>query len=130
MVVTDVGGVATVTIAGGGGTTPTHTSYCGISADEAFTAAEFLAGTSGTGNALAIPAYTGTRHVGFARPTSEGAITALYLYAQGSPNTQNQISAWTVETVELDIGGDPHYVVRSNNLLTGASGYTAVVEVA
>ena len=69
----------------------THISYCTTSADEVFTEAEFLAGTTGAGNALAAPAYTGTMHVGFARPVSEGVITRLYIYAEGSRNTQNQI---------------------------------------
>ena len=109
---------------------PTHTSYVAVDADTDFTAAEFLAGTSGVGNALAVPTFTGTAYVGFARPVSAGTITAVYLYAQGSPNTINVIGAYTVETAALDVGSENHYVVRSNNALSPPIGYVLVMEVA
>ena len=106
-----------------------HNSYVGISANASVTEAEFLAGTAGMGNALDVPVYTGTQYIGFARPASEGTITQVYVYAESSPNTTNQIGAWTVETAELDISGTAHIVVRSNNALTPPIGYTLVVEV-
>ena len=108
------------------GTTPdpTHTSYCGTSADTTITEVEATGGTTGTGNALAVPTYTGALHVFFLRPTSEGAITAVYIYDDGSPNTQNQISAWTA--FNLSVGGVAHDGVYSV-ALTMASGL--IVEV-
>ena len=109
---------------GSGGTpTATHTSYVGVSDDTAITPAEALAGTSGQGNALTIPAYDGARHVFFARPITAGDFSAVYLYAAGSPNTQNQISAWTQLTSTIEIGGEAHDVIYSNAALTGAGGF-------
>ena len=102
---------------------PTHTSYVGTSPDTAISSAEATGGTSGTGNALAIPAYTGSRHVFFARPVSVGDFTAVYIYEDGSRNTQNQISAWTQVATVLNIGGEDHNVIYSNAALTGSGGF-------
>ena len=108
----------------------THTSYTATGDDTAWTAAEFTSGNSGVGNALAVPIYTGAKHVAFARPVSAGVITAVYLYAESAPNKQNQIGAWTVQAATLDIGGEDHYVVYSNNALNPPSGYVLFLEVA
>ena len=119
---TAAGGVLTITV--GAEPDPTHTSYCGVSDDTTITETEATDGTTGVGNALVVPTYTGTMHVFFLRPTSEGAITAVYIYDDGSPNTQNQISAWTA--FNLDVGGVAHDGVYSVGL-TSASGL--IVEV-
>ena len=107
--------------------TPTHTSYLAVSADTTFTEAEALAGTSGTGNALAVPDYNGSMHVGFIRPASEGDFTAVYIYTSGARNTQNQLTSWAQATAVLDVGGEDHNVLYSLDPLTGASGL--IVEV-
>ena len=117
-------------VAQGGTPTPTHTTYAVTGPDQVFTAAEFQAGNSGVGNAIALPNWTGAAYGGIARPVSAGTITELYLYAQGAGRGNNQIGAFTVQTATLDIGGDPHYVVYSNNLLTYIAGLTFVLEVA
>lgn len=106
-----------------------HMSYVGVSPDGVFSAAEFLAGATGVGNALPVPVYVGSMRIGFARPMSLGVITVLYLYAEGSPNTTNQIGSWSVAADVLDIAGEDHYVIVSNNLLAAPAGYTLVVEV-
>ena len=110
----------------------THTSYTATGADQAFTEAEFTgsAGNSGVGNALALTDWTGTQYAAFARPTSAGAITELYFYAQGAGRGNNQVGAWTVQAATLSIGGEDHYVVYSNNELNFLSGLTLVIEVA
>ena len=110
--------------------TPTHTSYVASSADAVFTAAEFMAGASGQGNSLAVPVYTGSRFVAFARPVSAGTITELYFHAQGAGRGNNQIGAWTVLGDVLDIGGEDHYVVHSDGPLNAIAGVVFVVEVA
>ncbi len=118
----------------GGGTPPpppppTHTSYIGLSADAAFTAAEFQAGNSFTGDTGTVPVWSGMSYVGFARPVSEGTITELYFYAQGAGLGNNQIGAWTVESATLDIGGEDHYVVRSDGPLNYIAGLTFVMTI-
>ena len=113
-----------------GVTPPSHTSYCTVSTDDVFDEPEFLAGTTGTGNALAAPVYTGRRYVAFARPTSAGAITAVFVYAQGAGRGNSQFGSWTVESAELSIGGEQHFVVRSNNDLAAVPvSVTLIVEV-
>ena len=101
-------------------------SYCGTSEDSAITETEAQAGTSGESNALAIPAYSGARHVFFLRPAAQGAITTVYLYASGHRNTQNQRTAFTPITVT--VGGASHVGVVSREALTGAGG--RIMEVA
>ena len=126
----DSDGVVTVNIPGGSTPpTPTHTSYAAVGADTTWTEAEFQAGTNGAGNSLAVPTYTGSMHVGFARPVSAGTITEVYFYAMGAGRGQDQIGAWTVQMDTLDIGGEDHYVVYSNNALSAISGIAFVVEV-
>ena len=108
-----------------------HNSYVALSPDTDWTAAEAQAGTSGQGNALPVPPYAGApQHWGYFRPSSVGPITAVFIYAQGSPNTNNQISAWTVAPAVISIGGEDHNYVYSNNPLAAPVGYTAVLEVA
>lgn len=126
---TDDAHLATKAYVDGSMSTPGHTSYCATSADAAFTEAEFTGGNSGQGNVLTVPTYTESMYVGFARPTSAGAISQIYFYAQGAGRGNNQIGAWTVEATELDIGGENHYVIRSNGPLTAIDGVTFVVEV-
>ena len=107
--------------------TPTHTSYVGVGPDTTWADAEALAGNSFTGNSGAVPAYTGAMHVAFYRPTAAGNFSAVYIYDAGSPNTQNQISAWTQQVATVDVGGEDHYVLYSTDPLTGAGGL--IVEV-
>ena len=114
-------------------TTPppaTHTSYTATGADATFTEAEFLAGTSGTGNSVNVADWTGALYAAFARPTSAGTITELYFYAQGAGRGNNQIGGWTVEAATLSISGEDHYVIRSNGALTFISGVSVAIEVA
>ena len=101
--------------------TPTHTSYVGVSSDTDITEAEALAGTSGTGNALAVPVYVGAQHVFSLRPATQGAVTAVYIYEAGNRNTQNQLSSW-MAIPTLDVGGEDHVGIYSIDPLTGASG--------
>ena len=110
--------------------TPTSTSYAATGADGDFTAAEFMAGTSGQGNSLELNAWSGAQRAAFARPVTAGMITEVYFYAMGAGRGQNQIGAWTVQAAMLDIGGEAHYVVVSNNALTAITGITFVLEVA
>ena len=105
----------------------THSSYINVKADTVPTEVNALAGETFVGNAGPIPAYAGAMHVLFYRPTSEGDFTAVYLYQDGSPNTQNQISAWTQAAATVDVGGEDHNVLYSIDVLTGAGGF--IVEV-
>ena len=121
-------GQITINASGGSGPgpSPTHTSYVGLSADRVPTEAEAKAGTTGTGNALAVPAYPGgteTTYVFYAAPASEGDFTAVYLYPDGSRNTQSQITAWEQLAATLDIDGVAHNVLMSRSTLRGAAGY-------
>ena len=111
----------------GASPTPTHTSYINVKADTVPTAANAQAGEDFIGNSGPIPAYAGSMHVLFYRPASEGDFTAVYIYQSGSPNTQNQISAWTQAAATVDVGGEDHNVLYSGDVLTGAGGF--IVEV-
>ena len=73
--------------------------------------------------------WTGSMYAAFARPTSAGTISELYFYADGAGRGNNQIGAWTIETAALDIGGEDHYVISSNNILTAIAGIQVVIEV-
>ena len=105
----------------------THSSYIGVKSNTVPTAANAQAGETFVGNAGPIPAYTGARHVLFYRPTTQGDFTAVYLYEDGSPNVQNQISAWTQAAATVIVGGEDHNVLYSDDPLTGAGGF--IVEV-
>ena len=119
---------------GGGGMTPTvdHTSYLSFKATNTFASADFTkAGvSSGQGNVLVQPSgWTAAGYLGFARPASVGDFTQIYIYVQGSRNTQNQITAWTQQSGTVDIGGEAHNVLVSNAQLTPLSGTTLEYEV-
>ena len=116
------------------GTSPpvtTHTSYLASTAyaNDMITAAEIDAGQSGAGNALAAVVWQGMLRLAFLRPASEGDFSAVYLYAMGARTTNNQIGAWTQLADEIDIGGEGHLVLLSNNPLAPPQGYTLIVEV-
>ena len=123
------GVVATLMLAGSVVVPPTHTSYVAVSEDAVITESEALAGTSGTGNALAVPDFIDPSFVAFLRPVSQGIFTAVYLYAEGARNTQNQITAWTQQAAPLDVGGEDHYILITNGPLDAPQGFTLVVEV-
>ena len=109
----------------------THTSYLVATPDMAIAdSAEAMSGTSGTGNALEAPIYTGSQHLAFIRPATEGDFTAVYLYARGARNTNSQLSAWTQLANPIDVGGEDHLILISNNPLIAPQGYTLIVEVA
>ena len=105
---------------------PSHTSYCGVSDDDTIIQTEVDDANTGTGNALAIPAYTGAKHVFFLRPATEGAITAVFVYEDGVPNMQSQLGSWTAFTF-TPTGGAAHNGIYSTAALTGAGGF--IVEV-
>ena len=112
--------------------TPTHTSYTATRADASYVAGDFTGaqGNSFTGNRGTVVDWVGAQFAGFARPVSAGVITELYWYADGAGRGNNQIGAWTVETLTLSIAGEDHYVIRSNGAQTFFAGITFVIEVA
>ena len=118
----------------GGGVTPvpTHTSYTSTRPDAFFAEGDFTGaqGLSFTGNRGQVIDWVGAQFAGFARPVSAGVITELYWYADGAGRGNNQIGAWTVETLTLSIAGEDHYVIRSNGAQTFFAGITFVIEVA
>ena len=105
VVVTDVGGVATVTIAGGGGNVPTHTDqYLAGKATSAFVAADFT-GTAGvayadTAHTATMPTVTGNVFGAVARLATDPAPTFADVNGTGT----NQIADFTQQagTVTLD----------------------------
>ena len=106
VVLTDVAGVATVTIAGGGGNTPTHTEqYLAGKATNAFVAADFTgaAGVAyGAGEHTAtMPAVAGNVYGGVARLSTDPAP----VFADVNGTGTNQISDFTQQAGTVEIGG-------------------------
>ena len=106
-----------------------HQSYIIVGDTATVTLAQVQAATGFMGNAGPVPAYTGQKYLSFLRPEDEGAFRAIYLYAQGTPNTQNQIGAWSQQPNALTVGGVPHLILTSDGLLSPPVGYTLVLEV-
>ena len=79
VVVTDVGGVATITITGGGTPDPgDHTRRAAISEDETLDTAENTAATTTTSDTVTMPTWTGgTRFLYIGVPEAEGDITGI-----------------------------------------------------
>ena len=100
----------------------THTRYVAASADNAFTAAEFLG--SSTTDQLTLPAFAENRYVAFAIPNDQPDLTTIR--QQGG--SLNQIGAFERVAGTLRIGGQPYKVWRSRNvLLPAVSGTTWTV---
>ena len=115
VVLTDVGGVATVTVPGGGGTVPTHTEqYLAGKATNAFVAADFT-GTQGV-------AYTAGEHTA-TLPTVTGnvfgAVARLEtdpepVFADVNGSGLNQISDFTQQAGTVTINSAAYNVWVSN----------------
>ena len=125
VVVTDVGGVATVTIAGGGTPpTPPRLPIRAMSGSQLTTRSP----RARRWRVLLVPVMPWQFPLmlepsmcSSSRPATEGVVTAVYIYADGSPNTQNQISSWT-EIASLDVSGVDHVGIYSTDPLNGAGG--------
>ena len=101
----------------------THTNYVGLTSDAltAVTAALFI--VSGVNEALTLPTYTGTRRLLFARPTSEGDPSEVFLYQSGMRNTVNQIHIFTKSATVITLGGEDHNWWGTVDLQNGFGGY-------
>ena len=116
VVVTAVGTVATVTITGGGGGTPTHSDqYLAGKATSTFVAGDFT-GAQGVAYAASahsatMPAVTGNVYAGVARLTSDPAPT----YADVNGTGLNQFSDFTQQAGTIALGGSSFNVWASDN---------------
>ena len=101
----------------------THTNFVGIidGALSAVTATDFT--VSGITEVLTIPAYSGTRRLLFARPSSESDPSAVYLYQSGNRNTVNQISIFVKSNTSIQLGGEAHNWWGTADLQNGAGEY-------
>ena len=101
VVVTNVGGVATITIAGGATPTTMHNLYVGWSSDTAVDATEVLSGAFSDTNSATIPTDTGTLYLWVWRSDSDGGDpTEVHIAGGGnSRNTFGVASALTVDSV-------------------------------
>ena len=101
----------------------THTNFVGIidGALSAVTATDFT--VSGITEMLTIPAYSGTRRLLFARPSSESDPSAVYLYQSGNRNTVNQISIFVKSNTSIQLGGESHNWWGTADLQNGAGEY-------
>ena len=101
----------------------THTNFVGIidGALSAVTATDFT--VSGITEVLTIPAYSGTRRLLFARPSSESDPSAVYLYQSGNRNTVNQISIFVKSNTPIQLGGESHNWWGTADLQNGAGEY-------
>ena len=115
---TNVGGVATVTIAGGGGPAPTHTDqYLAGKATNTFVAADFT-GTQGVAYAAnshtaTLPTVTGNVFIGVARLASDPAPTFADVNSQGI----NSFTDFTQQAGTITINADTYDVYVSNYAL-------------
>ena len=111
VVVTEVSGVATVTIPGGGGNTPTHSEqYLAGKATSAFVAADFT-GTEGvayaTGEHTAtMPTVTGNVFAAVARLATDPDPT----FADVNGTGLNQFSDFTQQSGTVTLGGSAYNV--------------------
>ena len=101
----------------------THTNFVGITAGElsAVVIADFT--VSGVAAALAIPAYSGTRRLLFARTATESDPSAVYLYQSGNRNIVNQLSTFVKSNTSVQLDGEAHNWWGTVDLLSGAGGY-------
>ena len=102
VVVTNVGGVATVTIAGGAMPTTTHSLYVGWSVDTAVDAAEVLAGAESDTSSVTIPTDTGSLYLFVWRSDTDGGDpTEVHIAGGGNArNTFGPASALTAGGVD------------------------------
>ena len=126
VVVTDVGGVATVTIAGG--TTPTpvdHTRYGALKATVGFIATDFTGanGFNSDTSTLAAPAYTTEQFLAFALRQDIGDPTDIR--EEGS--AFNAFSLFTKQAAQLTIGVDMYNVWESDAALLPNSAQNWVI---
>ena len=102
VVVTNVGGVATVTIAGGAMPPTTHALYVGWSVDTTVDAAEVLAGAESDTSSVTIPTDTGSLYLFVWRSDTDGGDpTEVHIAGGGNArNTFGPASALTAGGVD------------------------------
>ena len=121
VVVTDDSGVATVTIAsGGGGGTPaqTHDLWAGWSTDDTVTETEVLAAASSDTNTVTLPTSTGNQYLFIWRSDTDGG-DPDEVHIAGAGNTRNSFGAAAALTVSGNAGQVIVSVTTQNSGLLG-----------
>ena len=103
-------------------TPTTWTNYVGVK-DGAGDFTEADLARFGDHAAIALPAYTEGRRLGVATPVAQNDLTAIFLYASGSRNTHNQITAFDRQTATVTLAGVECKVWATVDAQTGFSGY-------
>ena len=121
VVVSNVGGVATVTIVGGGAIAMSHTLYAGFSADTAVNAAEVLTGASSDTDSVTLPTATGSQYLWVWRSDTDGG-DPTEIHIAGGGNQRNIFGVAAALTVD-SIDGQLIVTITTQNagLLSGES---------